>query len=125
MKISNKGFTLVELLAVVVILAIIMAIAAPNMTRQIKKEEEENQNILNQKIENASKIYAAKYYVNELINNRDIEFTLNDLQRDGLINLKDNCSNNLTGKITINSGVYNYNDIQSDNDTCYEIRDNS
>lgn len=123
MKISNRGFTLVELLAVVVILAIIMAIAAPNMTRQIKKEEEENQNILNQKIENASKIYAAKYYVNELINNGDIEFTLNDLQRDGLINLKDNCSNNLTDKITINSGVYNYNDIQSD--TCYEIRDNS
>ena len=123
MKISNKGFTLVELLAVVVILAIIMAIAAPNMTRQIKKEEEENQNILNQKIENASKIYAAKYYVNELINNEDIEFTLNDLQRDGLINLKDNCSNNLTDKIIINSGVYNYNHIQSD--TCYEIRDNS
>lgn len=123
MKISNKGFTLVELLAVVVILAIIMAIAAPNMTRQIKKEEEENQNILNQKIENASKIYAAKYYVNELINNEYIEFTLNDLQRDGLINLKDNCSNNLTDKIIINSGVYNYNHIQSD--TCYEIRDNS
>ncbi len=127
MKISNKGFTLVELLAVVVILAIIMAIAAPNMTRQIKKEEEENQNILNQKIENASKIYAAKYYVNELIelpnstNDNTITFTLNDLQRDGLINLKDNCFDYLDEEITIkyeNSKInYNYYNIESN--TCY------
>jgi prepilin-type N-terminal cleavage/methylation domain-containing protein len=129
MKISNKGFTLVELLAVVVILAIIMAIAAPNMTRQIQREEEENQNILNQKIENASKIYAAKYYVNELIelpNSTDdntIAFTLNDLQRDGLINLKDNCSNNLTDAdtIIIDSDGYHYDNIESNEDTCYEL----
>lgn len=123
---DNKGFTLVELLAIVVILAIIMVIAAPNMTREIKREEEEKQNILNQKIENASKIYAAKYYVNELIEfsndtNKTITFTLNDLQRDGLINLKDNCSNNLNDDdiIIIDSNGYNYCNIKSDEDMCY------
>ena len=122
---NNKGFTLVELLAIVVILAIIIVVAAPNMTKEIQREEEENQKILNQKIENASKIYAAKYYVNELIAlpndpNKTIGFTLNDLQSDGLINLKDNCSNNLDDNIIINSEGYNYDNIKSDGDTCYE-----
>lgn len=122
---NNKGFTLVELLAIVVILAIIIVVAAPNMTKEIQREEEENQKILNQKIENASKIYAAKYYVNELIAlpndpNKTIRFTLNDLQSDGLINLKDNCSNNLDDNIIINSEGYNYDNIKSDGDTCYE-----
>lgn len=122
---NNKGFTLVELLAIVVILAIIIVVAAPNMTKEIQREEEENQKILNQKIKNASKIYAAKYYVNELIAlpndpNKTIGFTLNDLQSDGLINLKDNCSNNLDDNIIINSEGYNYDNIKSDGDTCYE-----
>ncbi len=117
---NNKGFTLVELLAIVVILAIIAVIAAPSMTREIKKSEEENQNILNQKIDNAAHLYAAKYYANKLINGEGISFSLNDLESDGLINLKDNCSNNLGDKIIINSEGFNYDAIKSDGDTCYE-----
>lgn len=96
---NKKGFTLVELLAIVVILAVIMVVAAPNMTKQIKKSEEESQNILNQKIENASKLYAAKYYVTDIVKctstdkeNPCVKFNLYDLEQDGLINLKDNCS---------------------------------
>lgn len=96
---NNKGFTLVELLAIVVILAIIMVLAAPSMTKQIAKKEETNQTILDEKISNAAKIYAAKYYSEKIVNctdtNRDnpcVEFNLNDLEQDGLINLKDKCS---------------------------------
>lgn len=117
MKNSN-GFTLIELLAIIVILAIIMVLAAPNMTKQIKRSEEESQNILNQKIENASKLYAAKYYANKLVNYEDVTFTLNDLQQDGLINLKDNCKDVLTKKIIVSTGNYNYNAIEDDN--CYK-----
>lgn len=36
---DNKGFTLVELLAVIVILAIIMIIASPSMTNEIARNE--------------------------------------------------------------------------------------
>ena len=86
---NKNGFTLVELLAIVVILGLIMVVAAPNMTKQIQKSEEESQTILNQKIENASKLYAAKYYANKLVNGNKVTFTLNDLEQDGLINLKD------------------------------------
>lgn len=96
---NKKGFTLVELLAIVVILAIIMVLAAPSMTKQIAKKEETDQTILDEKISNAAKIYAAKYYSEKIVNctytNRDnpcVEFNLNDLEQDGLINLKDKCS---------------------------------
>ena len=36
---NNKGFTLVELLAIIVILALIILVAAPSMTKKIKKKE--------------------------------------------------------------------------------------
>lgn len=100
---DNKGFTLVELLAVIVILAIIMIIAAPSMTKEIARNEAENKNILNQKIENAAHIYVAKYYVSDLINENydNIKFTLDDLEQDGLIDLKGKCEGQLDKDIEV------------------------
>ena len=96
---NKKGFTLVELLAIVVILAIIMVLAAPSMTKQIAKKEDTDQTILDEKISNAAKIYAAKYYSEDIVSctstNKEypcVEFNLYDLEQDGLINLKDKCS---------------------------------
>lgn len=120
---DNKGFTLVELLAVIVILAIIMVIAAPSMTKEIARNEAENKNILNQKIENAAHIYAAKYFVSDLVNKNyeNIKFTLNDLEQDGLINLKDKCSDKLDKDIKINnSGEYDYSLIKTEDGSCYQ-----
>lgn len=121
---NKNGFTLVELLAIIVIIAVVMIIAAPNISRQIKQEEEENKNVLKSKIENASKLYAAKYYANELVacdeNNCDIKFTLDDLEKDGLIDLKEECKDVFDKyiKISYESGkiYYNYNEINS----CYQ-----
>ena len=115
---DNKGFTLVELLAVIVILAIIMIIAAPTMTKEIARNEAENKNILNQKIENAAHIYAAKYFVNDLIDGSEISFTLNDLEQDGLIDLKDKCSSKLKKDITVSSSGYNYDNVKGED--CYQ-----
>lgn len=117
---NNKGFTLVELLAVIVILAIIVIIAVPNMTNQIRQSEEETQNVLNRKIENAAHLYAAKYYANKLIGSEQVSFTLTDLQNDGLIVLNDNCDKNLNDTITVDSSGFHYDNIKSDGDTCYE-----
>ena len=111
---NKKGFTLTELLAIIVILAIIIAIAAPNMTKQIQKQETEEQNILNQKIENAAHLYAAKYYANKIVDtNLCDEFTgicayitLNDLEQDGLLRLKDSeCATNGTNDRS-NKSIY-------------------
>ncbi|MGN1268970.1 MAG: Tfp pilus assembly protein FimT/FimU [Candidatus Aphodocola sp.] len=120
---NNKGFTLVELLAIVVILAIIMVLAAPSMTKQIAKKEKTDETILDEKIHNASKIYAAKYYSEKIVDlptcteNCEIKFTLNDLEQDGLINLKDKCTGKTNENIIISYGSsieYNYNAIKDD-----------
>lgn len=132
---NNNGFTLVELLAIIVILAIIMVLVAPNMTKQISEKEKTDQTILDEKIDNASRLYAAKYYSDRIVSctsagSCGIEFTLNDLEQDGLINLKEKCSENdgkniSTQKIKIeNSGGtinYKYDEIKELND-CYSSR---
>lgn len=94
---NNYGFTLIELLAIVVILGIIIAVAAPNMTKQINKKEKTDQTILDEKISNAAHMYIAKYYSDKVVDgtcdSNTCQFTLNDLEQDGLINLKDKCTN--------------------------------
>ena len=115
---NNKGFTLVEILAVIVILLIIVVIAAPNITKEIKRGEDASQNVLNQKIENAAHLYAAKYYADKIVDNIDVTFTLADLERDGLINLSDSeCSSVLDEDISVENGEYNYTNIKDSN--CY------
>lgn len=96
---NNKGFTLVELLAIVVILALIILVAAPSMTNQIKKKESTDQTILDEKIYNASRMYAAKYYADDIVNNGSFEFTLKDLEEDGLLDLKGKCIDPNTSKL--------------------------
>lgn len=113
---NKKGFTLIELLAIVFILAIIIVIAIPSISKEIKIEEEEQKNILNQKIENAAHLYAAKYFADKIVNNEKFDFTLTDLENDGLLDLKDKCSNKKTVTISYDDG-YDYTNIE-DND-CY------
>ena len=80
-----------------------MIIAAPSMTKEIARNEAENKNILNQKIENAAHLYVAKYYVSDLINENydNIKFTLDDLEQDGLIDLKGKCEGQLDKDIEV------------------------
>ena len=61
MKKNNKGFTLVELLAVIVILAIIMAFAMPNIYKVINKNKENNYEQLKETIVSATKTYISDY----------------------------------------------------------------
>ena len=96
---NNKGFTLVELLAIIVILALIILVAAPSMTKQIKKKEDAEQTVLNEKIYNASRMYAAKYYASEIVNKGSFDFTLQDLEEDGLLDLKGKCIDTVTNKL--------------------------
>ena len=87
---NNKGFTLAELLAIVVIIGVIAVISSINMTKQISSSDKEEKNVLTQNIENASKIYAAKYHAKDLIEGNEVQFTLENLEEEGLLNLKNN-----------------------------------
>ena len=57
MKLNNKGFTLVELLAVVVLLSILVAIMVPSVDYLIDKSREDNYENLKKNIILASKVY--------------------------------------------------------------------
>lgn len=133
---KNKGFTLIELLAIIVILGLIALAAIPNISKQVKESEKQEQTVLDKKIENASKLYAAKYYADKIVDGEDFTFTLNDLENDGLLSLNDDqCSgrviigdNNIKTveaniKIewddTDNQIKFNYGNIALDS-TCYD-----
>lgn len=57
MKLNNKGFTLVEVLAAVVILSILIAIMVPSVNNMLNKNKEDNYNNLKNGIINAAKVY--------------------------------------------------------------------
>ncbi len=121
---NDKGFTLIELLAIVVILAIIMVLAVPNITKEIDKIDKQNNKILNQKIENAAHIYAAKYYADKIVDKEKVNFTLQDLVEDGLISFNnDICKFQLNKIITILDGKnYDYSELEDVN--CYNSIEN-
>lgn len=57
MKLNNKGFTLVEVLAVVVLLAVLMSITVPSIGNLLKIGKENNYNDLIDNIKSASVMY--------------------------------------------------------------------
>ena len=56
-KLNNKGFTLIEVLAVIVILSILMAIMVPSVGNIMKKNKADNYQNLEDSIISAAKIY--------------------------------------------------------------------
>ena len=114
---KNKGFTLIELLAIIVILGLIALAAIPNISKQVKESEKQEQTVLDKKIENASKLYAAKYYADEIVDGEAFTFTLNELENDGLLSLNnDQCSGGTRDKeieVKNDSGkiIFNYTNV--------------
>lgn len=116
---KNKGFTLIELLAIIVILGLIALAAIPNISKQVKESEKQEQTVLDKKIENASKLYAAKYYADKIVVDTPFTFTftLNELENDGLLSLNDDqCSSTRNKEIEVkkdSSGkiIFNYSNI--------------
>lgn len=66
MKLNNKGFTLVEVLAVVVILSVLVAIMVPSVNQLINKNKENNYEQLENSIIQSAKIYLSdnRYNIN-------------------------------------------------------------
>ena len=61
MKMNEKGFTLVEVLAVIVILSVIMSIMIPNVYHLIQKGKNDNYDALKNNIVIAAKNYVSDY----------------------------------------------------------------
>ena len=123
---KKNGFSLVEILAIIIIVGIISGVAIWGIMNITDKEENATNKTLNQKIENAAHLYAAKYYASDIVEcttdpckkgGNDIKFTLKDLAEDGLLKLSDDECHSATGSITIlynssdNRIKYNYKEI--------------
>lgn len=60
-KLNKKGFTMIELLAVLVILVVIMAIAIPSVTSSIERSKQKEYDQKVKLIESAAELYVDRY----------------------------------------------------------------
>ena len=58
---KNKGFTLVELLAVIILLSLLMLLVFPKIVNTIKNSSKDTDKLSEQLIYNATKLYVEKY----------------------------------------------------------------
>ena len=101
---NNKGFTLVELLATILILVLVISISTFSISEIIKKANEENYKLLLRHIKDASELYyqECKYANNSGITCSDDNMvSLGDLVKYGY--LKGNSKNDDDEYILINS----------------------
>lgn len=81
-KLNNKGFTLVELLAVLVILIAIMGIAIPTISSSLERTKDKQNEARHKILESAAEQYVTDYknaVYNKLGSNENCFFYLNDL----------------------------------------------
>lgn len=71
-NLNNKGFTLIEVLAVIVILSILMAIMVPSVGNIMKKNKEDNYQNLKDSIISAAKIYISDNRYQITVGNCDV-----------------------------------------------------
>lgn len=91
LKENNKGFTLVELLAVIVVLAVIMIIAIPNVMKSMESARKGTFKIYSQKVLNKAE---EVYNTDILLNNAGKTcYTLSDLGIES--------TGNYRGKVTV------------------------
>ena len=81
-ELNKRGFTLVELLVVIVILGVIMSIAIPSITSSIERSKDKQKTQIINLIVSAGELYVDKHK-NTVQQGKSI--TLDDLIEDGLI----------------------------------------
>lgn len=80
-RLNKKGFTLVELLVVIVILGVIMSIAIPSITSSIERSKDKQKTQVIKLIESAGELYVDRHK-NTV---KQGQITLDKLISDGLI----------------------------------------
>jgi prepilin-type N-terminal cleavage/methylation domain-containing protein len=85
MLVYKRGFTLVELLAVIVILAIILTIAVPNIIKIINNSKEKSYESQLELIKDATKKYIISNPELQPLDGTSIDIYLKDLQDEGML----------------------------------------
>lgn len=77
-RLNRKGFTLIELMAVIAILVIIMGIALPNITSSIERSKEKQKEQKIKLIKSSAELYFDRH-------NNSNKVMISDLIKDGLL----------------------------------------
>lgn len=121
-ELNKKGFTLVELLVVIVILGVIMSIAIPSITSSIERSKDKQKTQIIKLIESAGELYVDKHK-NTV---KPGQITLDKLIGDGLITkeeMKDpfNEKRTLCGYLGYDGKKVSWNDTSGSNQYCLSI----
>ncbi len=121
-RLNKKGFTLVELLVVIVILGVIMSIAIPSITSSIERSKDKQKTQIIKLIESAGELYVDKHK-NTV---KKGQITLNQLIEDELITkeeMKDpfNEKRTLCGYLGYDGKKVSWNDTSGNNQYCLSI----
>lgn len=109
MKLNNKGFTLVELLAVLVILIAISSIAIPSISSSLERSKDKQTNAKKKLLESAAELYVTDHR-NKITSTCYI--TIEQLKNGNYIDddATDNNGDQIEGCIKVTDGEYTYED---------------
>lgn len=111
---NKKGFTLIELIAVIVMISLIMVIVVPNILDIVSESKETSYNTLVKNIVTSSEMYYEECEYGDLsnrtkygsyacqINNNTITTTLGTLANTGMLTVSDVDPNNKDKKVVLN-----------------------
>jgi len=126
-KLNNKGFTLVELLAVLVILVAIMGIAIPSISSSLERTEDKQNQARYQVLESYAELYVAdnkNAIYQKLGTNSSCAILIQTLIDDGVATAEeaeDVDGNSLSGHYIIfdkTNGTYLYSKTNKGNNSC-------
>ena len=101
---NKKGFTLVELLAVIALLGIILIIVIPNYNNLFGEGKNIESEIQKNEIENATKLYLEEHCINPIDDTYECDLELNNSTYNGEI----------SSKTLINEGYIDENELKND-----------
>lgn len=111
-RLNRKGFTLIELMAVIAILIIIMGIALPNITSSIERSKNKQKNTKIELIKSAAELYFDRHSTVDKIKGVKVSTLIEEKELSG-IDIEDVCTSN-DCCVKYSSGNYQLVDDTSD-----------